>query len=57
MDPFAGSGAFIADAPTMGLNAIGIEILEIGNLISEVKCDLSYDIEKLREEVINLFLV
>ncbi len=55
LDPFAGSGAFIADAPTMGLNAIGIEILEIGNLISEVKCDLSYDIEKLREEVINLF--
>lgn len=55
LDPFVGSGAFIADAPTMGLNAIGIEILEIGKLIAEVKCDLSYDIKKLRREIINLF--
>lgn len=55
LDPFVGSGAFIADAPTMGLNAIGIEILEIGKLISEVKCDLNYDIQKLREEIVNLF--
>lgn len=55
LDPFVGSGAFIADAPTMGLNAIGIEILEIGKLIAEVKCDLSYDIQNLRKEIINLF--
>lgn len=55
LDPFVGSGAFIADAPTMGLNAIGIEILEIGKLISEVKCSLNYDIGKLRREIVNLF--
>ena len=55
LDPFVGSGAFIADAPTMGLNAIGIEILEIGRFISEVKCDLNYDIQKLREEIVNFF--
>jgi len=55
LDPFVGSGAFIADAPTMGLNAIGIEILEIGKFISEVKCDLNYDIQKLREKIVNLF--
>jgi len=55
LDPFVGSGAFIADAPTMGLNAIGIEILEIGKLISEIKCDLNYDIQNLRKEIVNLF--
>ena len=55
LDPFVGSGAFIADAPTMGLNAIGIEILEIGKLISEVKCNLNYNIQRLREEIVNLF--
>jgi len=56
LDPFAGSGAFLADAPTMGLNAIGIELLEIGKLISEVKCDLNYNLEDLRKEMIELFL-
>jgi len=55
LDPFVGSGAFIADAPTMGINAIGVEILEIGKLISEVKCDLNYDLEKLRKELIGIF--
>jgi len=55
LDPFVGSGAFIADAPTMGLNAIGIEILNIGKFIAEVKCDLNYNIRDLRKEIINLF--
>ena len=55
LDPFVGSGAFIADAPTMGLNAIGIEILKIGKFISEIKCDLNYDIQNLRKEIIGLF--
>jgi len=56
LDPFAGSGAFIADAPTMGLNAVGIEILEMGKLIAEVKSNLDYDMQSLRKEVINLFI-
>ncbi len=55
LDPFVGSGAFIADAPTMGLNAIGVEILEIGKLIAEVKCNLDYDLQNLRKEIINIF--
>lgn len=55
LDPFVGSGAFIADAPTIGLNAIGVEILKIGELISEVKCNLNYDMQNLRKEMINLF--
>jgi len=55
LDPFVGSGSFILDAPTMGINAIGIEILEIGKIISEAKCNLNYDLKKLRTEVINLF--
>ena len=55
LDPFVGSGAFIADAPTMGLNAIGIEILNIGKMIAEVKCNLGIDATKLRDSIINLF--
>ncbi|MCD6100195.1 MAG: hypothetical protein J7K33_06410, partial [Candidatus Marinimicrobia bacterium] len=55
LDPFVGSGAFIADAPIMGLNAIGVEILEIGKLISEAKCSLDYDIKSLRREITYLF--
>jgi site-specific DNA-methyltransferase (cytosine-N4-specific) len=55
LDPFVGSGTFIADAPTMGINAIGVEILKIGQLISEVKCKLDYDIKRLRDEIVEIF--
>ena len=55
LDPFVGSGAFIADAPTMGLNAIGIEILNIGKMISKVKCNLGINIAVLRKSIIKLF--
>jgi tRNA G10 N-methylase Trm11 len=55
LDPFVGSGAFIADAPIMGINAIGVEILKIGQLISEVKCKLYYDIKRLRDEIVEIF--
>ncbi|MEO0223917.1 MAG: DNA methyltransferase [candidate division WOR-3 bacterium] len=55
LDPFVGSGAFIADAAIMGINAIGIEILEIGKIIAEVKCSLDYDIKILRDEILKLF--
>ncbi len=55
LDPFVGSGAFIADAPTMGINAIGIEVLNIGKMISEVKCNLGIDIKKIKNAVIMLF--
>jgi len=55
LDPFVGSGAFIADAPTMGINAIGIEVLNIGKMISEVKCNLGIDIKKIKNIIIKLF--
>ncbi|MCX8111316.1 MAG: hypothetical protein N3D15_08730 [Syntrophorhabdaceae bacterium] len=55
LDPFMGSGAFIADAPTMGINSIGIEILSIGKMIAQVKCNLGINTERLREEIIRIF--
>lgn len=55
LDPFVGSGAFIADAPTMGLNAIGIEILSIGKMIADVKCNLRINTADLRNSIIKLF--
>ncbi len=47
--------AFIADAPTMGINAIGVEILNIGKMISEVKCNLGIDANKVKSAIIKLF--
>lgn len=55
LDPFAGSGAFIADVPTMGINAIGIEILNIGKTIAEVKCNLGISLSELKNHIIKLF--
>ncbi|MFZ6017119.1 MAG: hypothetical protein ACOYU0_05845 [Nitrospirota bacterium] len=55
LDPFAGSGAFIADAPTMGINAIGIEILNIGKTIAEVKCNLGIPLSEFKNHIIKLF--
>lgn len=55
LDPFVGSGAFIADASTMGINAIGIEVLNIGKMIAEVKCNLGLDIMNTRNAMIKLF--
>jgi hypothetical protein len=55
LDPFVGSGAFIGDAPTMGLNAIGIEVLNIGKMIAEVKCNLGINIADLRNSIVKLF--
>jgi len=55
LDPFVGSGAFIADAPTMGINAIGMEVLNIGKMITEVKCNLGMNTRNVRNAVIELF--
>lgn len=56
LDPFVGSGAFIADAPTMGINAVGIEVLNIGKMIAEVKCNLAISEISLRKAITKLFL-
>lgn len=55
LDPFAGSGAFIADAQTMGINAIGIEVLNIGKMVAEVKCNLGINATTVRNAAIKLF--
>jgi len=55
LDPFAGSGAFIADAQTMGINAIGIEVLNIGKMVAEVKCNLGINTTTVRNAAIKLF--
>lgn len=55
LDPFVGSGAFIGDASTMGINAIGIEVLNIAKMIAEVKCNLGIDINKVKTAAIKLF--
>ncbi|MFN3466725.1 MAG: hypothetical protein ACK4WF_03380, partial [Candidatus Brocadiales bacterium] len=55
LDPFAGSGAFIADAPTMGINAFGVEVLNIGKMIAEVKCNLGINTTTVRNTTIKLF--
>ncbi|MEO0075343.1 MAG: hypothetical protein ABIK31_04450 [candidate division WOR-3 bacterium] len=55
LDPFAGSGTFIADGPTMGINVIGIEVLNIGKIISEVKCNLTINTESIRNAIISIF--
>lgn len=55
LDPFVGSGAFIADAPTMGINAVGIEILNIGKAIAEVKCNLKVSLIDLKKSIVKLF--
>jgi len=55
LDPFVGSGSFIADAPTMGINAIGIDILNIAKMVAEVKCNIGINIQILRKNIIELF--
>jgi tRNA G10 N-methylase Trm11 len=55
LDPFAGSGAFISDAPTMGINAIGVEVLNIGKIIGEVKSNLSINLKEVKREIVTLF--
>jgi site-specific DNA-methyltransferase (cytosine-N4-specific) len=40
LDPFCGSGTFIADAPLLGVNAIGVDISPLSTMISRVKCSL-----------------
>ncbi|MEM3628881.1 MAG: hypothetical protein QXE06_05875 [Candidatus Bathyarchaeia archaeon] len=41
LDPFCGSGSFIADAPLMNINAYGVDINPLSTLIARVKCSLT----------------
>lgn len=54
LDPFCGSGTFIADAPMMGVKAYGIDINPLSTMIARVKCNLNLPINELREVTLKL---
>jgi hypothetical protein len=55
LDPFCGSGTFIADAPLMGLNAVGVDVNPLSTMISRVKCSLTdIPLPELREAILEI---
>jgi site-specific DNA-methyltransferase (cytosine-N4-specific) len=55
LDPFCGSGTFIADAPLLNIDAIGIDINPLSSMIAKVKCGLTrIDLTDLRESLIRI---
>jgi site-specific DNA-methyltransferase (cytosine-N4-specific) len=53
LDPFCGSGTFIADAPLMGVNAVCVDVNPLSTLIANVKCNLHrLDLDEVREAVV-----
>jgi tRNA G10 N-methylase Trm11 len=53
LDPFCGSGTFIADAPLMGVNAVCVDVNPLSTLIANVKCNLHrLDLGEVREAVV-----
>jgi site-specific DNA-methyltransferase (cytosine-N4-specific) len=56
LDPFCGSGSFIADAPLMNINAYGIDINPLSTLIARVKCSLyELPLKELKETVLKIY--
>jgi Predicted DNA modification methylase len=55
LDPFCGSGTFIADAPLMGINAIGVDINPLSTLIAKVKSKLiEIPVSELKDTIIKI---
>jgi SAM-dependent methyltransferase len=55
LDPFCGSGTFIADAPLLNLNAIGVDINPLSTMIAKVKCSLTgLNLTDLKESLIRI---
>ncbi|MEM0461895.1 MAG: DNA methyltransferase [Candidatus Caldarchaeum sp.] len=55
LDPFCGSGTFLADAPLLGINVVGVDINPLSCLIARVKCNAAFlPIHELREAVVAL---
>lgn len=55
LDPFCGSGTFIADAPLLNINAIGVDINPLSTLITKVKCSLAdIPLPQLRESLLKI---
>jgi site-specific DNA-methyltransferase (cytosine-N4-specific) len=55
LDPFCGSGTFIADAPLLNINAIGIDVNPLSTMIAKVKCNLpNIALDELKESLIRI---
>ncbi|WXG43698.1 MAG: hypothetical protein WED04_06610 [Promethearchaeati archaeon SRVP18_Atabeyarchaeia-1] len=55
LDPFCGSGTFLADAPFLDINAVGIDINPLSTMISRVKCNLvNIPLTDLRQAILKL---
>jgi site-specific DNA-methyltransferase (cytosine-N4-specific) len=53
LDPFCGSGTFIADAPLMGVDAVCVDVNPLSALIANVKCNLHrLDLGEVREALV-----
>jgi tRNA G10 N-methylase Trm11 len=53
LDPFCGSGTFVADAPLMGVDAVCVDVNPLSALIARVKCNLHrLDLGELREAIV-----
>jgi site-specific DNA-methyltransferase (cytosine-N4-specific) len=53
LDPFCGSGTFVADAPLMGVDAVCVDVNPLSALIARVKCNLHrLDLGELREAIL-----
>jgi tRNA G10 N-methylase Trm11 len=55
LDPFCGSGTFIADSPLLNLSAIGVDINPLSTMITKVKCNLTnISLPQLRDSLIRV---
>jgi DNA modification methylase len=55
LDPFCGSGTFIADAPLLNLDAIGVDINPLSTMIAKVKSNLTgLNLADVKESLIRI---
>jgi hypothetical protein len=55
LDPFCGSGTFVADAPLMGVDAVCVDVNPLSALIARVKCNLHrLDLGELGEAIVTV---
>jgi site-specific DNA-methyltransferase (cytosine-N4-specific) len=56
LDPFCGSGTFIADAPLININAYGIDVNPLSTMIARVKCGLAeIPLQELKETMVDIY--
>jgi DNA modification methylase len=55
LDPFCGSGSFIADGPLLGVNVVGVDINPLSTLIARIKSQAyTLPIEEVKKALIKL---